>query len=341
MQIGVPVFQNKEANFLIELSGDQTELGFYEIESVLEAYNYKYEILDSLRKKFYLAKGRDWGFWVLSHRGAYIKNIWKILGEVSEFKIDEIKLEDTQIRLQYKNLDKEKREALIEEYNRYVSIIGKKTHVIPSRIVELYLIDFKDLIYLTYPIGSHRREIGRRNPRYRNYAPSATMDAYLSRALVNFSRAKPGDVFLDPFAGSGSIAMEASSIGSYTIALDKSAKHLLGLEINRRQFNLEIDIIVGDATNLPIRETTIDAIATDPPYGRSAATFKRGLKEIYNGFLREAARVLKRRKFLVFCAPKGLDVTRFIDEHGFELIKKLEMRVHNALTRVIYVLALT
>ncbi|MGQ4890963.1 MAG: TRM11 family SAM-dependent methyltransferase [Candidatus Njordarchaeia archaeon] len=333
--------ENEESKFLVELSGDQTEMGMYEIKSILDAYGYWYKIIDSIRGKFYLIKGNDWGFWLLSNRGAYIKNIWKIIGKADNEILNHILQEEIRVKVGYKILEKKNKTSVLKKFKEILNMLNKRKYVPMSKKFELTLIDFNEVIYLAYPLGSHRKQIGSRNPKYRNYAPSATMDAYLSRALVNFSRAKPGDIFLDPFAGSGSIAMEAASIGCYTIALDKSIKHLLGLEINRRQFNLEIDIIVGDATNLPIKDNAIDSIATDPPYGRSAATFKRQLEEIYGGFLREAARVLRRGKYLVFCAPKGLAVTKFISDYGFEQVKTLEMKVHHALTRVIHVLTLT
>ena len=50
-----------------------------------------------------------------------------------------------------------------------------------------------------------------RRPRARPFFHPAAIFPKLSRALVNLSRVGAGEVFLDPFCGTGSLLLEATS----------------------------------------------------------------------------------------------------------------------------------
>ena len=332
----------RDAYYLLELSGDYPYLGEYEIESMMGAYDSNFSVLEKFRGKFLLISTSDFAGWTAIRRSAYIKSAWKILefidkdSDIREFKHI---LENPRYKLSFKVIDKEKRADLEQLYRKMVNAIEReKLPGLPKQ--DLQLIDLSDNYALGIRITTGREIVGKRNPQYRPYAPSATMDSYLSRALVNFSRVLPGQVFLDPFAGSGSIAMEASSVGAYTIAIDKSLKHLLGFKVNAMYFDLDVKIINGDSTYMPIADNSIDAIATDPPYGRSAPVFKTSLKTIYHGFIKESSRVLNTGNYLVFCSSKNFDPTYMLGEYGFDVIRLFEMPVHHALTRLIFITTL-
>ncbi len=328
--------------YLIELSGDQPEIGRYELESIFNAYGEQLEIIRTLKEKFLLIRGNKYIGWLAISRAAYVRSAWRILHHIkSKDDLDFVKeiVNDYRYKIGYKVIDKKKRKNIEEMYQKIIDLIDReKLPGLPK--TELQVLDFEDEYLIGEEIPTGRENIGYRNPKFRPYAPSATMETYLSRALVNFTGVKPGEIFLDPFAGSGSIAMEASSIGAYTVALDKSFKHLLGLKVNAMYYDLDVKIVLGDATKLPFNDKTFHAIATDPPYGRSAPVFKTSLEKIYDGFIREASRVLKTNSRLVFCSSSLFNATRFLDDSGFGLLKTFEMRVHKDLSRIIYVATL-
>jgi len=328
----------KNEIFLVELSGDNPLLAKYELRALFETYGYNLNILREISKKYLLIESNRVAVELTAFRAAYIKRFWLLLDldnfvnlELGERQRKRIKLEP----LYLNKRNKEEVDSLFQYLLKYVKKIDK---YIPEEGYKLFnIIKIDEKFYVGEVIKTARKVIGRRNPKYRNYAPSATMDSYLSRALVNFSQIKAGEVFLDPFAGSGSIAIEAATVGSYVIALDKSSKHIIGFLVNLSAHDLYVDLLVGDATKLPIKDNVIDGIATDPPYGRSATTFKREMRSLYFGFIREASRVLRRGKKLVFCAPSFLKIENMLNDHGFSLDYKLSMRVHKGLVRDIYI----
>jgi hypothetical protein len=81
-----------------------------------------------------------------------------------------------------------------------------------------------------------------------------------AQLLVNIVDPGAGKTLLDPFAGGGGIVQEALRVGLVPVTLDIDPSVAPGLE--RMGARHEI----GDATNLPIGDASVDAIATEPPY---------------------------------------------------------------------------
>ena len=83
-----------------------------------------------------------------------------------------------------------------------------------------------------------------------------------ARLLVNLvAPAGPGRL-LDPFAGVGGIALAARAAGwaAVTADLDPALRHGLG--------GIGAGHLVADARALPLRDGSLDAAATEPPYDR-------------------------------------------------------------------------
>lgn len=208
----------------------------------------------------------------------------------------------------------------------------------PYYEIDVLYIEDSPFLSLRLPIG--RLNTLHRDPLYKPFAPPATMDSILSRALVNLSRINIGDIFLDPFCGSGSLLIEAYFIGALPIGIEIHPKNAYGAIFNTNFVHSEINIIIGDATNMPLPDQTIDGIATDPPYGRSASTFKLTISRLYQGFLEEAFRVLKKGKYLTMCYPPILTrhISNVVNKIGFREIFNCKLFVHKGLTRLISVL---
>ena len=191
-------------------------------------------------------------------------------------------------------------------------------------------------IVLKIPIG--RKSTLKRDPFFRPFAPPATMDSVISRVLVNLSKVNIGEILLDPFCGSGSLLIEAYYVGAYPVGLEIHPKSIYGAVYNAQKCGAEINVMVGDATKMPFPDNAIDAIATDPPYGRSAGTFKRTLISLYTEFLKEAYRVLKPHSYLSMCYPPYLQkVPNIASRIGFNESFRSSIYVHRGLTRLISV----
>ncbi|MHB8516468.1 MAG: methyltransferase domain-containing protein [Dehalococcoidia bacterium] len=127
--------------------------------------------------------------------------------------------------------------------------------------------------------------------RYKRAHLAASLKPTVARALALWSGPLPGDVVLDPMAGAGTVLRERAEAAR--------AAHITGGDIDpaavaaaRTNAGRQAALALWDATRLPLRTGSIDAIITNPPYGRQHGT-PGGIEPLYRGLLREAARVLR------------------------------------------------
>jgi putative methyltransferase (TIGR01177 family) len=173
-----------------------------------------------------------------------------------------------------------------------------------------------------------------RRPRRRPFFHPAAIFPKLSRALVNLSRCKEGELFLDPFAGTGSLALEASEIGAKVVAFDRAGKMTRGSLANMKKFGQEwLGVVMCDSFSPPV--TRVDAIATDVPYGRASSTGGKGADRVVRDALSAAQALLRSGSMLVIMHPKNLPAEPG-SEWSFE--EEHELYVHKRLTRAITVL---
>jgi tRNA (guanine10-N2)-dimethyltransferase len=168
----------------------------------------------------------------------------------------------------------------------------------------------------------------------RDFFHPGTLEPRLARVLVNLSRAKESKLFLDPFAGSGSLLLEACLIGAKIIGCDIQKRMVQGARINLTQFNLSGDLICADARQLPFKDD-IYAIATDPPYGRSSTTKGIELNTLIHSFLGSATNILQKKRYICICAPIHINLQTIANEIGLKTVELHKMRVHKSLTRMI------
>ncbi len=214
---------------------------------------------------------------------------------------------------------------------------AKVNLVNPEILIQGILIDDQFLLGLS--IKKIKRGVFElRRPKYRPFFHPSSLNAIISRLFVNLSRAKRGEVFLDPFCGAGSFLIEASLIGCQVIGLDVDQAMVEGARINLVHFNVSpIALIHGDAKHLPLK--CVDSIATDPPYGRSASTRGLSVGELIERFLYEAGNILRRGRFMCIASPSTLDLEGMAKSAGFRVVELHSMRVHKSLTRLIAVLS--
>jgi len=177
----------------------------------------------------------------------------------------------------------------------------------------------------------------KRRPKFRPFAHPSSLDAKISRLFVNLSRVRRNELFLDPFCGAGSFLIEAALIGCRVVGVDIDEEMINGARLNLRFFKIRPEaLILGDARHLPLMR--VDAIATDPPYGRSASTRGAKLDKLVYSFLSEAFNVIQPGRYICIAAPSRLDLKSLSISIGFKVLEYHFMRVHRSLTRIIAVL---
>jgi tRNA (guanine10-N2)-dimethyltransferase len=173
-----------------------------------------------------------------------------------------------------------------------------------------------------------------RNPHYKPFFYPGVLMPRVARALVNI--AKPGEYLFDPFAGTGGILVEAGLIGIKVIGSDVQRKLLLGAKMNLDYYNVDYALMYQDACRLALCNESVDAVVTDPPYGRSAAIKAESIEHLLVESLKEISRVLKKGKRAVFVSER--EIEEMAEEAGFKVVEIHLQRVHKSLTRRISVL---
>lgn len=176
-----------------------------------------------------------------------------------------------------------------------------------------------------------RRAIDARRPISRPFFHPGVMMPRLARALVNLARVEPGEVLLDPFAGTGGTLIEATLLGARAIGLDADPRMLAGA----RQNLPEAELALADAVRLPVPSASVDAIVSDLPYGQSVQIRAETLDRLYDGSISEAARVLRPGHRAVIVTHRPIDA---IAAHHLRIVDRFDQRVHRSLTRRILVL---
>jgi tRNA G10 N-methylase Trm11 len=162
------------------------------------------------------------------------------------------------------------------------------------------------------------------------------MPPRLARTLVNLSLCNQNSILLDPFCGVGSILQEGLLTGAQVIGVDinpwcirASERNLEWLSNQYQINNPDFRVIQGDIQRLSkkIGYEEIDCVTTEPDLGPAlrqiptnpyAQKIINKLDSLYNFFLQESYKVLKKKGRCVFVTPyfrtrSGKAVTMNID----------------------------
>ncbi len=179
--------------------------------------------------------------------------------------------------------------------------------------------------------------IAPRLPRKRPAFHPSTMPPKIARCMVNLARAVPGTKFADPFSGVGGIAIEAAVTGCKVVGVDANWRMLRGARKNMNHFGLEAEgYLNADARHLPMHG--LDAVATDPPYGRGSSTMGAKVTSLVREFLQGAKGSLKKDAHLCISTPVEVQVEDYAEQAGFKMRETHFVRVHRSLTRQFVVL---
>jgi len=175
-----------------------------------------------------------------------------------------------------------------------------------------------------------------RRPRKKPFFHPSAMNAKLARCMVNLAHPRTGALVLDPFCGTGTTILEAALIGCRAIGTDVQRRMAEGTRKNLQKFSADPEaIIVADARKPPFSQ--VDAVVTDPPYGKSATTLKSTTKMLVVAVLSSAKSLIHEGQRICIASPKTINIARIGTELGYKHMESHFAYVHRSLTREIAV----
>ncbi len=219
--------------------------------------------------------------------------------------------------------------------NRLAAAIGnvlareRKVDLIDPDVEVMVMLSDRAQFYITRHVvdrsGFEARKVAERP----FFSPISLHPKY-ARALVNLTGVRRGQRLLDPFCGTGGILIEAASIGVRAVGSDISPEMVEGCKSNLRHFGLDWDELTeADVGVIDEMFDDIKAVATDPPYGRSASTRKEPIDDLYERAIPAISRTLRPGGGAGIVLPRPCP-----DRHdGLELRASFQQKVHRSLTR--------
>jgi len=145
----------------------------------------------------------------------------------------------------------------------------------------------------------------------------------LSRAMVNLSGLNEKETLCDPFCGTGTILLEAESMGIKSIGIDFDKKMCDVTKKNLAANGYHSKIINSRYEH--IKKISFDGIVTDLPYGISSKSSE-SPKKLIHDFV---STIPKKTKLALMCKKE------LVDQIELKQAKRYEIYRHKSLTRII------
>ena len=324
--------------YLLELGGENIDLGKYEAMELLEHENYVPNILSQESNLVVIEVAKEIEKKIIRRFGM-VKRISRILNYLKKIEIDEvvkeipdidIKDNSFAIRLLKRNGGSESKIAkLLGE-----KIDSKNKIDLNDPDIKIFYYSGKNSIISIWDkdMETYYSKCLEHHVKHRPYFSPISIHPRIARSMINLSRCPPQGRIIDPFCGTGGILIEIADVGIKAIGidiLDKMKEYSLG---NLKHYNLTAEVSCGDIGKL--RNYEFDAIVTDPPYGISTTTKGEGVTNLMKRSFDLFADKLKSKQRLVMAVSKP----ELIHEKDFKIIKHFEWYIHKSLTRYIMVI---
>lgn len=170
-----------------------------------------------------------------------------------------------------------------------------------------------------------------RHVRHRPFFSPVSLHPRFARALVNLARVKPGDRVADPFAGTGGLLVEAGLVGAQVAGADLDPDMAEGAARVLRHYSLQGQVLVGDVADTLRQLAPLDAIVSDPPYGRASTTAKEERTALYTRALAAMHAAVKPGGRIAVVFPDA--AADKLAPAGLVLEERHVQRVHRSLDR--------
>lgn len=321
-----------KSEFFFELSGESKDMPRTEVIKCLEAETDSFGIV-SEGPGYVVASFDDSFLDPVADRIALTHSMGRYLGQYTPDDISGlsgVEIGDGTFAIRAKRFEGMMKDVDSQKLIRDAgALLSRKNDVRlkePDIVVRMQMCD-KVHLYIEQRVTDtdllEKRKVGERP----FFSPISLHPKY-ARALINLTAVKRGGTVLDPFCGTGGIVIEAAEMGMKAIASDFDEDMVIGCQENMDFYGLKLeDSDVLDIGDIGERFTGIDAICTDPPYGRSTKTGGEDIDHIYMRAGRAMPESLKDGA----CA--GVVLPHPIDFETMTLEGMYLQRVHGSLSR--------
>ena len=314
---------------LLELSGEHPSMARAEALAVLEASGKSHRVVAAEERLLAVETDADprW----LARRTALANNVDELLakGDLDEV-IDAAKgldFGDRPFRVRVNSLKGCHNKGEIEK--RIGDLVAGRVDL-DAPLEEVRLIE-GERHYLCRKLAAiDRRAFEARKVEERSFFHPISLHPRFARVLVNLSRVPDGGTLLDPFCGTGGVLLEAGLIGAKALGSDVREDMVEGCRSALEPWGVTANLRVGDVAQAVAAVGPVDAIATDPPYGRATTTKGEALPSLYARFFDAATRVLRPGGFLAVIVP---DPSLVAAPPELEFVESYALFVHKSLTR--------
>jgi tRNA (guanine10-N2)-dimethyltransferase len=331
-----PEYGSQDHTFLFELSGEHESLPCAEIAGCLKAQDIKFEI-----------RFKDSSVLIMDAPGMEIKKMQKRLAlshyidsylffceveNISDLK-EPIEIEEGSFAVRAKRIQNAHSHIDLKQVEGQIAdlVNGKYPVDLENPESEIRVILASKLYVGKKLVKIPRSSFDERKVKYRPYFSPVSLHPRLARTLVNLSRIKEGQTLLDPFCGTGGVLIEAALIGSKTIGSDIDERMVRGAKENLSSLNIDSELFCADISEVINRVAKVDAIATDPPYGKAATTNREDVFSLYNRAFEAFSDILKPGGYACVVLP-DLELIDIGKEY-LSLKETHSMKVHRSLTR--------
>lgn len=318
--------------FFFELSGESKDMPLAEAKSCLEAETDSYEIVKT--GPGYMVASFDERFLPgIADRIALTHSIGRYLGEYTPDDISGLEgtvLPEGSFAIRAKRFEGMMKDVDSQGLIRRIGGILSKHNDVnlrePDIVVRMQMCDGVHLYieqHVTDTDLLEKRKVGERP----FFSPISLHPKY-ARALINLTGVRRGGTVLDPFCGTGGIVIEAAEMGMKAVASDFDEEMVIGCQENMDFYGLELaDFDTIDIGEIGDRFPEMDAICTDPPYGRSTKTGGEDIDHIYARAGEAIPKSLKKE------AKAGVVLPHPVEFDSMTLENIYLQKVHGSLSR--------
>ena len=328
------------------LSGENTSLAMTEIESLIRLLDYKIRIEPMGRFLILYCDADPIPF--LLDRAALLKQAGKVISsndlsdEVEDISLDEL-VDHIEIGQSFsvKSISLmpdrmiDLRNTLIKNLGAKIKRLSRGTVNLdrPDIVFTIFLVENRVIVCTTIQ-STLKRSLELRNPGTQKFFHPSMMNAKLSRIMCNLAGIMPNDTVLDPFCGAGGILSEAMILGANCVGIDLNWSLLRGAFTNLSSHSKKsFSLLQGDARSAPLSQRVLDAVVTDPPYGRTSSTRGEHVLSLIQQTLESLQNMLHDDSRICISGSSEMKVVNIVQEVGFKIVTCNEIYVHSGLTR--------
>ena len=327
-----------KVKYLLELGGENTDLGKYEALELLKFEKYTPYLEKDYESIIVISTSKKIDENIIS-RLSMTKRISRIIFTSNKKSIkdsltdlEKIKIDDLDFAIRQiggKNLESEKTAILIGEK------ISKKnkTNLENPQVTVLFYQNKEFFISLKYAeVDTGYKRCLKHHISYRPYFSPIGIHPRIARAMINLSNCANDKPLIDPFCGTGGILIEGADMGLKVTGIDLKEKMIEFSKGNLKHYGFKGNLINSDFEKISSLE--FGSIVCDPPYGIASTSGGENISELMKRGLDVFQKCMENKQRLVVAVSDS----RIIKHENLTQIYKFEWYIHKSLTRNIIVL---